>query len=130
MQEVNVKTSTLVRCLVLVALFAMVASAADVTGKWKAQVPGRDGQMRETVFTFKVDGDNLTGTVAGGRGGDAPISEGKVSGDDISFAVVRAFNEKKIKTIYKGKLSGDEIKFNVSVEGTDRNFEVTAKKSS
>src|SRR5262249_35022852 len=30
---------------------------ADVSGKWTAQVPGRDGQPQETTFTFKVEGD-------------------------------------------------------------------------
>jgi hypothetical protein len=41
------KTSIPIRVLVIVALFALVASAADVTGKWVAQQPGRDGQTRE-----------------------------------------------------------------------------------
>lgn len=121
--------SILIRVLVVIALFALVASAADVTGKWTAQRPGRDGQTQTTTFTFKVDGNNLTGTVSGGRGGDTAISEGKVSGDEISFVVERSFNEKKIRQIYKGKVSGDEIKFNVSMEGVDRTFEMTAKRA-
>ncbi len=123
------KTSTLIRVLIVVALFALVASAADVTGKWTAQRPGRDGQTQTTTFTFKVDGGTLTGTVSGGRGGDTAISEGKVSGDDISFVVERSFNEKKIRQIYKGTVAGDEIKFKVSTEGVDRTFEMTAKKA-
>jgi hypothetical protein len=124
------KTSILIRVLVIVALFALVASAADVTGKWTAEQPGREGQPpRQTTFTFKVDGDTLTGTVAGGRGGDTAISEGKISGDAISFVVERSFNEKKIRQIYKGQVSGNEIKFKVSTEGADRTFEVTAKKA-
>ena len=52
--------------LLVVALLAcgMAALAADVTGKWTAQVPGRQGQTRETTFTFKQDGETLTGTVS------------------------------------------------------------------
>ena len=42
---------------------AIAAFAADVTGKWVGQVPGRDGQMRETTLNLKADGSNLTGTV-------------------------------------------------------------------
>ena len=122
------KTSILIRVLVIVALFALVASAADVTGKWVAQQPGRDGQTREVTITLKADGDKLTGAVSG-RGGDTAISEGKISGDAISFVVERSFQEKKIRQIYKGQVSGNEIKFKVSTEGADRTFEVTAKKA-
>src|SRR5215813_9105906 len=40
---------------------------ADINGKWTAQVPGREGQPQETTFTFKVEGDKLTGTVGPAR---------------------------------------------------------------
>ena len=53
----------------------LVAHAADITGKWTAQVPGRDGQTRETTFDFKVDGEKLTGTTTG-MNGDVPIADG------------------------------------------------------
>ena len=55
----------------LLGIFALAASAADVTGKWTAQVPGRGGNTAETTFVFKVDGAKLTGTMEGGRGGPA-----------------------------------------------------------
>src|SRR5262245_50639180 len=102
-------------CLVIMA-FAVVW-AADVNGKWTAQVPGgRDGQLQETTFTFKVEGDKLTGTVSG-RQGDTPIADGKITGDEISFTVTRERQGATIKQLYKGKVSGDEIKFIRSVEG-------------
>ena len=100
--------------VVLVALLAS-AWAADVTGKWTAQVPGRQGAT-ETTFNFKVEGANLTGTVSGPQG-DNPISEGKVSGDDISFTVKMSFGGNEIKQLYKGKVSGNEIKFTRQREG-------------
>ena len=98
-------------------LLALVAAvwAADVNGKWTAEVPGRQG-TQTTTFTFKVEGSKLTGTVSG-RQGDTEISEGKVSGDDISFLVVREFNGNTIKMAYKGKVAGDEIKFTRTFEG-------------
>ena len=100
--------------VVLVALLAS-AWAADVTGKWTAQVPGRQGAT-ETTFNFKVEGANLTGTVSGPQG-DNPISDGKVSGDDISFTVKMSFGGNEIKMLYKGKVSGNEIKFTREREG-------------
>jgi hypothetical protein len=103
----------------------------DVSGKWTAQVPGRDGQPQETTFTFKVEGDKLTGAVSG-RQGDTPIADGKISGDEISFTVTRERQGATIKQLYKGKVSGDEIKFTRSVEGGQGGrppVEFTAKKA-
>ena len=103
---------------------------ADISGKWTAQVPGRDGQPQETTFTFKVEGDKLTGTVSG-RQGDIPIADGKISGDEISFTVTRERQGATIKQLYKGKVTGDEIKFTRSTEGGQGNrppVEFTAKK--
>ena len=117
------------RTLVLAALlgaFALVALAADVTGKWTAQVPGRNGNQEVTI-TLKQSGNDLTGTVSGGRGGDQEISEGKVDGDNISFAVVREFNGNQFKQTYKGTVSGDEIKFTRD-NGRGNPVEFTAKK--
>ncbi len=112
----------------LVALFVMTASAVDVSGKWKASTQGRDGKAREVVFNFKVDGENLTGTVSG-RTADREISEGKVAGDDISFAVKMTMGGNEVKMLYKGKLTGDEIKFTVQREGGERTTQMTATRS-
>lgn len=93
------------------ALFAGAALAADVTGKWTAQVPGRNGQAREMTFDLKAEGATLTGTVSGGQGGGNAISEGKVTGDEISFVVSIERNGNTMKQTYTGKAAGDEIKF-------------------
>jgi hypothetical protein len=94
--------------------------AADINGKWTAQIPGRDGQTQETTITLKVEGDKLTGSISG-RQGDTPIADGKVSGDEISFTVTRERQGATVKQIYKGKVSGDEIKFTRSNEGGQGN---------
>ena len=93
--------------------------AADITGKWTAQVPGRDGQTRETTFDFKVEGEKLTGTTTG-INGDVPITDGTVKGDAIAFTVVANFNGNDVKILYKGTVAGDEIKFTRQREGGDR----------
>jgi hypothetical protein len=95
-----------------VAVLTLLASAwaADVTGKWVAQTPGRDGGTSETTFSLKVEGTVLTGTVTNPRG-ESTISEGKVNGDEISFVIVRKMGENEMKTLYKGKVAGDEITF-------------------
>ncbi|MGC9971884.1 MAG: hypothetical protein ABSE56_14985 [Bryobacteraceae bacterium] len=96
----------------LVGLLALSAFAADVSGKWKGEYPGRDGQMTTSTLTLKTDGEKLTGTVSG-RMGDNPISEGRFSGDDISFVVVRNMQGQEMKSQYKGKVAGDEIKMSI-----------------
>jgi opacity protein-like surface antigen len=115
--------------VVLTMAIAVAVCAADITGKWTAQVPGRDGQMRETTFNFKVDGEKLTGTTSGPQGAEAPISDGKVKADELSFTVTMSFGGNDVKLNYKGKVTGDEIKFTRTREGADRSTEFTAKRA-
>ena len=100
----------------LLGLLSLTALAADVTGKWTAQMPGRGGQTREATFNFKVDGNTLTGTVSGPQG-DMDISEGKIDGDTISFSQTMEFNGNTTKILYKGTISGDSIKFTRERQG-------------
>jgi hypothetical protein len=111
-----VRTHVVVCAIALLALAVLPALAADVSGKWVAQVPGRDGQTREQAFTFKQDGEKLTGNVSTPMG-EQEISEGKVSGDDISFVVVMKMQDREMKQLYKGKVAGSEIKFTREMQG-------------
>jgi hypothetical protein len=87
---------------------SLAALAADVTGKWTAEVPGRGGNTQTNTFTFKADGAKLEGSVANQRG-DTPITEGKVDGDKISFVQVMNFNGNEMKMSYTGVVKGDTI---------------------
>jgi hypothetical protein len=107
----NILRVLLVGCLAGIALFA-----ADVTGKWTAEMPGRGGNPMTVTMNLKADGDKLTGTVSG-RGGDTAISDGKVEGDMVSFAVVHEYNGNSMKQVYKGKIEGDTIHFSMTREG-------------
>jgi len=87
------------------------ASAADASGKWSADIPGRGGNTTTTTFTFMVSGGTLTGTVNGGRG-DTPIADGKVDGDTIIFTQTIAGRDgTPNKLTYTGKVSADHIDF-------------------
>src|SRR2546427_12727168 len=98
----TLRFSSTIFCLLLRVVVA--ALAADVNGKWVAQVPGRGGQMQDVTFNFKADGDQLTGTVSGRRG-DTNISDGKIEGDEISFSQVMEFNGNQMKLMDKGKVA-------------------------
>jgi hypothetical protein len=114
----------------LLGLLSIAAMAADISGKWTAQVPGRGGQTREQTFNFKVDGNTLTGTVSG-RMGDAPIADGKIDGDTVSFTQTMEFNGNSVKLLYKGTVSGDSIKFTRQRDGGEgQGQEFTAKRAS
>jgi hypothetical protein len=93
--------------LILLAL-AVSVLAADISGKWKTTAPGGDGG--DIIFTFKVDGDKLTGSVAGPMG-DMPISDGKLEGNNITFSVAMGDN----KIVHKGTVSANEIKLKVDM---------------
>jgi hypothetical protein len=118
-------------CLILFLLVgAITAFAADVSGKWVAQMPGRGGQTREATFNLKAEGTQLTGTISGRRG-DTPISDGKIDGDNISFNQVMEFNGNQVTIHYKGKVSGDQIQFTREREGAEGEAaQFTAKRGS
>lgn len=125
------KTKTIIAALAVMLLMAMSAMAADVSGKWTAQVPGRGGQMRDMTFELKASGDTLTGTISGGQGQPVEISNGKISGEEVSFTVKRETPNGTMVQNYKGKVAGGEIKFTVQREGSDQPpREFTAKKAS
>ena len=117
------------RFLLVGCLLTTLALAADVTGKWTAQVPGRGGNMREMTMNLKADGAALTGTISTGMG-EADISDGKVDGDKVAFSVVREFQGNSVKINYAGEMAGDEIHFKSSIEGRDGAArEFTAKRA-
>jgi len=125
--------------LLMILVFAVAAIAADINGKWLAQVTNPMGQKTERIFAFQVSGDKVMGTVTElqvltatfeEKGKPAmtgilktqnrdpqAISDGKISGDDVSFAVVNQSPFGEMKTEYKGKISGGEIKFTVEQGG-------------
>ena len=100
----------------ILAVFAVTALAADISGKWKATAEGPQGQMERT-FTFKVDGNKVTGESTSTMMGTSPISEGKIEGDTITFVLTAKFGDQEVKLNYKGKISGDEIKFTSEMAG-------------
>jgi hypothetical protein len=93
---------------------AAVARAADVAGTWTAEFDTQIG-VQKYVYTFKVDGEKLTGTADAERMGEkqaqVALSDGIVKGDQIAFTEPLAFDGNQIAITYTGVLAGDEIKF-------------------
>src|SRR5271166_1752147 len=116
-----------VRLALLSCALAVVVWAVDATGKWSFETQGRNGPMTQTL-SLKQDGGSLSGTLAGGRGGEVQISDGKVDGDKVSFSVVREFRGNQMTIKYNGVISGDEMK--LTIETGRGPQQVTAKRSS
>ncbi|MEP7336812.1 MAG: hypothetical protein ABI977_03640 [Acidobacteriota bacterium] len=97
----------------LVCACVLTVYAAGVDGKWKAEFDTQVGLQKYT-FTFKVEGEKLTGKASFERmeqKGEAELLEGKVGGSEISFVEKLSFDGNDIRIEYKGKINGDEISF-------------------
>ena len=73
--------------VIICLLCAGTLSAADLTGIWVGQIPGRNGQLQDIAFKFTQDGTTLGGKLYGDYQ-STPISEGKIEGDQITFVVL------------------------------------------
>lgn len=100
----------------MLLLLAAGAQAADLSGKWTGDVPGRGGDTTPATFTFKVDGEKLTGSMTGPQG-DLPLQDGKVSASQVSFSTTFDAGGNSIKILYKGTLSGDQLKMTRQRDG-------------
>ena len=120
------KLRNIVSQAALLALFVTGLWAASIDGKWTAEVPGRDGQTRTQTFNLKADGDKLTGNVSSPMG-EREISDGKISGDDVSFKVKVEFNGNAMTMNYTGKIAGDELK--LKMDNGRRQSEFVAKRA-
>src|SRR5579872_5740541 len=116
--------------IILVAAFG--AMAADVTGKWTYEQPGRGGG-NPTIVTLdlKASGGTLTGTMSRpGRDGNAmetPISDGKVDGNNINFKIVQSMGGNEISITYSGVVNGDSMDLSVSRPGRNGGDPTTTK---
>jgi hypothetical protein len=93
----------------LMALACGLAAAAEIDGKWTAEVKSkRGGEAMETLI-LKANGNKLTGSMQR-RQKPEGISEGAINGNAVSFKVKRG----PVTQQYKGTLTGGQLKLNVT----------------
>lgn len=121
------------KAILMASLFAMLVTMATVAvaqnkidGKWESSMQGPQGNAITQTFTFKTEGNNLTGTVTGRRG-DTPISDGKVDGNKITFTVTRQTQNGEMKAAYSGTVEGDTITGKIQMGENSRDW--TAKRA-
>ena len=94
------------------ALGAICAHAADITGKWNATVSANGGSY---VYDFHQDGTTLKGHATqmadGKQKGDVAITNGKVDGNTVTFTETLDMSGTPLAITYTGTIDGDTIKF-------------------
>jgi hypothetical protein len=110
----------------LILVSAVVASAADITGNWKADLQTPQGKV-EVSYSFKQEGETLTGTWQAAQSPTVQITEGKVSGDKVSF-VVKVSAGAGIVFTHEGTIAGDEIQLTMKPSGEFPGSTLVAKK--
>ncbi len=81
-------------------------SGSSIVGTWEFTREGQDGTRRTSTLKIKPD---MTGTYTM-RDNEVPVTDLKVSGDDVTFKVVVKFNENEVPMEFKGKLEGKTLK--------------------
>jgi hypothetical protein len=107
------RTMTRLASLAGVLAFAAIAMGSssllaadekiDVTGTWDVEIEIA-GQQGMPVFTFKQEGDQLTGSYKG-QFGEAPVT-GKLDGNKIEFK----FETQGVQIVYTGEVDKDTMK--------------------
>jgi beta-galactosidase len=105
-----------------------VPTGSGITGLWRPVPPASNDTSRlaqmmrgeQMVFTLRQEANSLTGTVegagrsfSGGSDVPAPITDGKVDGDRVSFKVGNG--------TYSGMVKGDRIELERSLESRPSN---------
>ena len=78
-------------------------------GNWNTALILPDGNRIEGALKLKQEGDKLTGAAIRNEN-ESQIQDGKISGDEITFTILRERDGRKVTAKYKGKISGDSVK--------------------
>src|SRR5689334_2791546 len=118
------------RLLLFVLLSATsIGFAADLSGTWKSEFDSQIGRQKYT-YTLRQEGDKLTGKAnseINDQKHEAPLSEGKIDGDKVSFVEMLNFNGNDIRIAYSGTVSTNEMNLTREV-GTFAKEDITLKR--
>jgi len=101
------KASAVLTALVL-SLALPGSSDAQAAGKWVITVNGPQGAT-ELTADLTQDGSTVTGTVIAADIGSAPVADGVLEGNKLTFAILIDFNGQPFEVEGEAEISGDEI---------------------
>jgi hypothetical protein len=102
-------------------LAASPAFAADIDGNWAGSLDTPQGAV-EIKFSFKADGDKLSGSSTGPDGMTLMFRDGKIMGAMLSFAQDLDFGGQSMTLNYTGTLAGGELKLHTDFGGQPLDF--------
>ena len=106
--------------LITLTLAGAPGFAQSIEGVWEGE-PWFMSRLEKATFTFKIDGDKLTGQVTryldDKKIGDFEIVDGKIEGDKISFKTPVDYGPTVKGIEYTGTVSGNEISFKYWMQG-------------
>jgi hypothetical protein len=125
--------------LVLGAILQVQADdkKVDPSGTYQWVMAGRNGGPdRTNSLALKLEGDTLSGKLTSpGRGGqttETAINDAKLTGSDVSFNVVRTFNDNTFTNTYTGTITNGtitgKIQFVRDGETQSRDWKATLQK--
>lgn len=118
MRTMHARITVVSAIVMLVAAMSAARVAAqakvDVTGKWAFNVETAAGAGTPT-FTFKQDGEKLTGRYTGAFG-EADVT-GTIKGADITFSFAADAQGTAVKSTYTGTVDKDTMKGKLVIEG-------------
>ncbi len=121
------KTKSLIAlCAMALLVIPMSALQANVAGDWEISSEGPRG-TRTTNIHIEQDGEKITVTMPGMRGGGEIKAEGTIKGNDIEWSITRQTQRGDITITYKGTVEGNTMSGTVQM-GDFGSREWTAKK--
>jgi hypothetical protein len=85
------------------------AKTAAAAGSWNTALILPDGNKIESTLKLKQEGDKLTGAAIR-NDNETQIQDGKITGDEITFKILRDREGRTVTARYKGKITGDTVK--------------------
>jgi len=104
------KTRIFATFLFLTCFFYASATTENLGGKWTGLLKTDQGDEYPLLYTFKIDGNALTGTAKTPKG-DLPINDGKITGDKFTFDVIIS----NMEIDHEGKFYGDSVGVDISL---------------
>ena len=113
---------TLSRAIDILTLAAATCFASDADGKWAGKINTPNGPI-PVSFDLTTNGNVVTGSTVGPQG-EVKITNGKLEGNLLSFALSFNVAGTNLTIRYKGIVSKDQIDFTLSFGDDPTDFVV------
>ena len=120
----------LLRNSFMLTVLAGSGFAADLTGMWTCETPGRANTPQDIIYMFKQTGNTLTGKLYGDSSTDQQISEGVVTDDTFKFVIRNEGYSGKTTLIFEGELKDGQIHLKRETDNSFTRSDPEARKKS